>query len=296
MSDRRYQGVRFGDQPCVEGDRSATRPGPNGGDAMVAGDDANPPAVAVPVRPVIHLVGGPYVSDSRVCRTVPEGSKKLLAFVALRGGRVERPYAAGVLWPLGDDLRAAGNLRSALWRLRRADIEVIEADKWSLSLVENVEVDVHRIADWAGRLIHRTAGPDDLTCQLPDNACHLLPGWYDDWIVMERERLRQRVLHALEALAELHIEGGRYAEAVDAATRAVTEEPLRESAQRVLLCAYLAQGNRAKARLAYTAFARLLRRELGVEPSPRLRALMSCPDRVAAHQRGMSRGRLVGGV
>ena len=267
---------------------------------MVVEDVRTAPVTDVAAAPdatVVHLVGGPYVSRGGVRRAVPEGSKKLLAFVALRGGPVERPYAAGALWPIGDDLRAAGNLRSALWRLRRAGVDVIEADKWTLALADDVGVDVHQLAGWATRLIHRTAGPDDLTSrQVPTDACHLLPGWYDDWVVMERERLRQRVLHALEALATLHTACGQHAEAVDAATRAVAEEPLRETAQRVLLEAHLAQGNHAEARIAYLAFVRLLRRELGVEPSRQITALMRRFELPASQDWRTRPGRVLGRV
>ncbi|MGW2995279.1 bifunctional ornithine acetyltransferase/N-acetylglutamate synthase, partial [Streptomyces sp. NPDC001193] len=31
------------------------------------------------------------------------------------------------------------------------------------------------------------------------DALDLLPGWYDDWVLLEQERVRQRLLHALEA-------------------------------------------------------------------------------------------------
>jgi DNA-binding SARP family transcriptional activator len=244
---------------------------------------ADLPAAVVdqpPPRALVHLLDGPYVS----CRNerlflVPEGSKRLLAFVALRRGRVERPYAAGALWPFGDDLRAAGNLRSALWRLRRAGVDVIEADKWSLSLAPGTGVDVYQLASWATRLIRRTAGPQDLTLRhLPADAFNLLPDCHDDWVVLERERVRQRVLHGLEALAQLLTEQARYAEAVEAAMRAVAEEPLRESAQRALISAYLAQGNLVAVQGAYSSFVRLLRRELGVEPSREITYLVAGQD------------------
>jgi DNA-binding SARP family transcriptional activator len=236
--------------------------------------------------PVVHLIGGPYVSYGNDRRPVPEGSKKLLAFVALRLGRVERPYAAGALWPFGGDMRAAGNLRSSLWRLRRAGIEVVDADKWSLRLAEDVEVDVHQLAAWANRLIRHCAEPDDLCPGLvPEMACHLLPGWYDEWAVLERERIRQRVLHALEALSAQLSDQGRHAEAVEAALRAVLEEPLRESGQRALVVAYLAQGNPAEARRAYVRFARLLRSELGVEPSRQVTALLAGRQAMARTER-----------
>src|SRR5690349_1193595 len=58
--------------------------------------------------PVLHLFGGPYVTFGGGRRDVPEGSKRLLVYVALQRGRVERRSAAGALWPVGDDVRASG--------------------------------------------------------------------------------------------------------------------------------------------------------------------------------------------
>jgi hypothetical protein len=55
----------------------------------------------------------------------------------------------------------------------------------------------------------------------------LLPGWYDDCVLLERERVRQLHMHALEALAEKLAAAGRYGEAVPAAYAAVVAEPLR---------------------------------------------------------------------
>jgi DNA-binding SARP family transcriptional activator len=204
----------------------------------------------------------------------------LLAFVALGRGRIERPYAAGVLWPFVDDVRAAGNLRSALWRLRRAGIDVIIADKWSLTLAHHVVVDAQLIGEWASRLIHGMPLSGDLSlARLPADALDLLPGWHDDWAIIERERMRQRVLHGMEALSKHLARVGRYDDAVDVAVTAIAAEPLRESAQRVLLEALLSQGNWADADRAFTAFQALIRLELGVEPSPGLVAMMSAVDR-----------------
>ena len=49
------------------------------------------------------------------------------------------------------------------------------------------------------------------------DALDLLPGFYDDWALMERERVRQRTLHALEALSEKLVAAGRFADAIEAA-------------------------------------------------------------------------------
>jgi hypothetical protein len=78
--------------------------------------------------------GRSYVMQGGRRYVVPEGCKRLLAFVALQGGRADRRHAAGSLWPDGSEDRASGNLRSALWRLRCAGIDVLESDKVSIYL------------------------------------------------------------------------------------------------------------------------------------------------------------------
>jgi DNA-binding SARP family transcriptional activator len=217
---------------------------------------------------VVHLLSGPYVTVGAERREVPEGSKQLLAFVALRRRRVERRHAAGTLWPVGDEERASGNLRSALWRLRRAGINVVVADKWSLVLSTDVLVDLHLTEQWATRLIEGRADRGDLAVS-PSvaDALDLLPGFYDDWVLIERERIRQRILHALEALSEKLAAMGRFADAIEAALLATSAEPLRESAQRALIKAHVAEGNLTEARRSYHAYRDLVYRELGTVPS-----------------------------
>jgi len=224
---------------------------------------------------VVHLLGGLYVTQGGRRIEVPEGCKRLLAFLALRRGRVERCHAAGTLWSSVDDRRAAGNLRSALWRLRCAEIDVLEADKRSVGLRHGVVVDVLEVAEWAARLIAQRPLPEDLSLSLPfADALDLLPGCYDDWAIIERERMRQRMLHALEALSRAMTTMGRYGEAVDAAMTAISVEPLRESAQRALLEAHMAESNLSEARRNFLAYRNLVRSELVVEPSVELAALV----------------------
>src|SRR5262249_42408048 len=227
----------------------------------------------------LHLIGGgPYLTVDRQRREVPEGSKQLLALVALRRRRVERRWAAGTLWPFADEERAAGNLRSALWRLRRARIDVLVADKWSLALDTDVLVDLHLMNERATRLIDGRAEDGDLAIS-PSwaDALDFLPGWYEDWALMERERVRQRILHALEALSGKLASMGRFADAVEAAILAISAEPLRESAQRALIVAHIAEGNLAEAYRCYRSYCDLLHRELGVAPSGDLLTVLRAP-------------------
>ena len=225
--------------------------------------------------PVLHLFGGPYVTVDKHRIDIPEGGSRLVAFIALHDSRVERRYAAGSLWPEGDDLRAAGNLRSALWRLKRACVPMIFADKRSLMLCEDIVVDVHVVTEWANRLIKGSEAQSDLEVRpWCLDSLELLPGWYEDWALIERERLRQRCLHALEALSVALVRAGRCAEAVEAAMLAVSSEPLRESAQRTLIEAHLAEGNWVEARKRFDDYRRLLLRELGAEPHSHLSELL----------------------
>lgn len=225
--------------------------------------------------PAVHLFGCPQVTYGVQRRDVPAGSRALLAFVALQRVPSDRAHVAGTLWPYVSDARAVGDLRSALWRLRRAGIDVVRADKRTLWLADDAAVDVRRVEAWATRLINDAAEPADLSLDgLPDDACGLFPGWYADWAVLERERIRQRVLHALECLASMLSRRQRHTDAVAAAERAVACEPLRESAQRSLISAHLAAGTPHLAYARYREFARLLRAELGVEPSRRITALL----------------------
>jgi DNA-binding SARP family transcriptional activator len=230
---------------------------------------------------VVHLFGGPFVTIEGERLDVPEGSKRLLAFVALRQRRIERCYASGTLWPRGDDHRAAGNLRSALWRLRGAGIDILLVDKWSLSLMKHVKVDAQLMLDWAERIINSDADPNDLAVAPQHvDALDLLPGFYEDWAVMERERIRQRMLHALETLSHQLVDVGRYADAIHAALTAISADPLRESAQRALIEAHAAEANWGEARRSYERFRDLVRRELGVDPSRDLTALVDRRVRV----------------
>jgi DNA-binding SARP family transcriptional activator len=101
----------------------------------------------------------------------------------------------------------------------------------------------------------------------------LLPGWYDDWIIMERERLQVLRLGALLALAERRHFAGRFQEAEAACRAALAIEPLRESAQRALITVLIAQGDRAEAMRSYHVHC-LLRAQLDVEPAPEIQALI----------------------
>jgi DNA-binding SARP family transcriptional activator len=195
---------------------------------------------------------------------LPHSAERVLAFVALHRRRMLRAYVSGVLWTDHTQEAANASLRTALWRMRRP-FALIEASSSHVSLVPSVSVDLHRMSAAAHNL---TAGvvDEDAVDELLEVG-ELLPDWYEDWVVIERERFRQRRLNALEALCDSRTRQGRYAEAVDAGLSAVVGEPLRESTHRALMRAHLAQGNRSEALRQYLLCRKLLREQLGVRPT-----------------------------
>lgn len=93
-------------------------------------------------------------------------------------------------------------------------------------------------------------------------------------MIFERERLRHLHLHSLEAASAQLVQQHRFTEALDIALAAVRSEPLRESAHCAVITVHIAEGNLVEAIRHYHRFRRLLVAELGVEPSPRLTAVV----------------------
>jgi DNA-binding SARP family transcriptional activator len=152
---------------------------------------------------------------------------------------------------------------------------VVEAQGSALALTGTITLDAREQESYATRLLRE---PEDgawvsvgLATLWPTA---LLPGWYDDWVVFERERLHQLRLHALERLAELMLERGSLALALQVALEAVRGEPLRETSNAVLISVYLAEGNVSDALHQYDVYSTLLDRELGLPPSERIFSLL----------------------
>jgi DNA-binding SARP family transcriptional activator len=206
---------------------------------------------------------------------IPEGSKRLLVLVALRGRRMRRPTAARLLWPDVGGKRAAGNLRSAIWRLRCAGADLFGDDPGWLELDPRVSVDLDELLE-AALSVRTGSRPADLRSLLSAAlaALDLLPGWYDDWLLLEKERVTAEIMIMIETLAHRLTAVGQYADAVEAALTMVAQDPLREGAQVALLTAHLREGNLCEARRSFIRYQRMLHDELGVHPSDQLLRLV----------------------
>ncbi len=191
--------------------------------------------------------------------------ERVLAYLALARRRVRRHELAATLWPGHTEREALTRLRTVLWKL--PDVlrgPVVCVDAASVGLHPDAVVDLHALDGGAD------AAPDaDLLLR-----GGLLPGWSDEWVLVERERHRQLQLHALEDRSVACRREGRYADALRFALAAVAQEPLRESARRRLVEVHLAEGNTAAALGEYDTFRRLLDAELGLPPTAAFRELV----------------------
>ncbi|HZT16944.1 MAG TPA: BTAD domain-containing putative transcriptional regulator [Gaiellaceae bacterium] len=227
-----------------------------------------PPSHAVRLA----LLNGFELSRDGVSIPLPFALQRLLAFLALHGQPLLRTYVACNLWPDTTEERAHASLRSALWRLNRRGPLVVDADGARLQLGTAVDVDFRAARDLARRLVAETV--DDATVENAEQLFDdLLPDWYDDWVLLEREGFRQLRLRALDALCGQLMRRGRLDDALAVGYAALAAEPLRESAHRTLMRIHLNEGNACEALRQYRLCRRLLG-ELGIEPSRQMGELV----------------------
>ncbi len=216
----------------------------------------------------LRLLGGFEVRNGTGVVHLSPPHQRLVVAVALR--RLTRDLVVQLLWPDVDEIKAHARLRTAMWRLRKACPELVETSGDDLRLGSNVVVDMFDIA--AGLNTRRfDDGWPGSDRQL---GWELLPGWDDDWVVVERERCRQLVLHVLEAQARTSLERRDHAAALNTALSVLRESPLRDSAYRLMIEAHLSEGNANEAIRVYQGYRSLLAAELGLEPSVEIRAVL----------------------
>lgn len=218
-------------------------------------------------RPRLELLSRFAVVVGEVEVSLPPSSERAVALLALTRGCVSRSRMASVLWPDHERTRAQANVRSVLWRLPDVVRDTIVRCGRNITMTDRWSVDV-----WDGRRLARAiiGRQSALPAERASLTKDILPHWDDFWVTLERERYRQLRLHALETLAARMIDDDRPLDAVDIALDAVLAEPLRESAQLLLIRAHLAAGNRAAAMAQFERVRRLLADELGVDPSREL--------------------------
>ena len=211
---------------------------------------------------------------------LPHGSQRLVALLGLSDDALSRIRVADLLWDDQSAARASGSLRTLVWRLRQQCPGLLVEDHGGLRLQDGIDVDVSRLRTEAVRwraLANDRAGridvpPDDLHAFRTPKS--LLPGWYDDFVLLHRERLSAIRVDLLTDAAEVLLAAGRAALALDFALSAVAAEPFDERLHMLVARIHLAQGNGWEAVRQYRLCAELFRSELGTRPTPAFTRLL----------------------
>jgi DNA-binding SARP family transcriptional activator len=223
----------------------------------------------------LTLIGGFELRRGGDEVPLPLGAQRVLAFLAVHDIPLLRSYVAESLWPDSSRRRAGANLRSAMWRIRQAGQDLLSTAGTRVSLASGVVVDLRRLGVVTRRLIGGGLEPDDLQAEVVAAlSLELLPDWFDEWLLLERDRWNQQRLHALEALAVRLLEAGRFSQAIETALAAVWAEPLRETSNRILIRVHAAEGNWSEALAHYRRYQTLLDRELRIPPTAQMQELI----------------------
>jgi DNA-binding SARP family transcriptional activator len=201
--------------------------------------------------------------------------QSLLAYLALhRDAPQSRSHLAFLLWPDSTEGQARTNLRKQVHYLRRAlpdPDRFLYADAKVLGWLPDAPFTLD-VADFEGALAQAERAGDPATMQaFLEQAVvlykgDLLPSCYDDWILPERERLRQRFTQALEKLIRSLEDQRAYPTAIQHAQRLLRHDPLHEATYQCLMRLHALKGDRAAALRAYHTCVTTLGRELAVEP------------------------------
>ncbi len=217
-------------------------------------------------RFAVHCDGDPVEIPSRPAQS-------LLAFLALSPGVAHRrERLSGLLWPEADEANARSNLRHALWRIRQA-LSAASGNEAAFLISDNISLMFQATPDvWVDALQVGRAGAaeDGLETLLADVAAYggeLLPGFYDEWVILERERLRASFERKIQDLLGRLLAAERWGEVLEWGERWIALGQVPEPGFRALMQAHAGIGDRAAVAAVFRRCNEALRRELGVEPS-----------------------------
>ncbi|MGF1608766.1 MAG: LysR substrate-binding domain-containing protein [Kiloniellales bacterium] len=230
----------------------------------------------------ISLLGGLCVrcGAGQVIELSGRKDRALLGFLAVSAGvPCSRERLAGLLWGDSGERQARDSLKQALLRLRRSlgplPAMPLVANRQSVALdPDGVAVDIHLFVrllsegtlDSLERAIALYRG--DLL-----EGLHVRDAGFEDWLQVERQRLRGLAVEASAGLMAQAITLGRRDLAATAARRLLSLEPLHEAACRTLMQIHADRGERAQALKLFEGLRDRLRQELAVAPEPETVAL-----------------------
>src|SRR5262245_41310971 len=228
----------------------------------------------------LSLLGGFQARRGRgSLLALPAKAQALLAYLAARPGQAHpRDKLAALFWGGTGQEQARRNLRHTLFDIRQAvgpSLGILVAEAQAVAL-DPVAVDVDVLA-FEKLVAQGTAEAFEQAAALYQG--ELLEGVsvdeppFEEWLLAERERLRELALEALARLLAHQSNSPATERAIQTAIRLLALDPLQEPAHRSLMRLYARQGRRSAALKQYQVCVGVLRRELNAEPEPETRRL-----------------------
>jgi LuxR family maltose regulon positive regulatory protein len=222
----------------------------------------------------IYALGQPRVTlDGESIQWAIQQSRDLFFCLLQHASGLRKEEIGALFWPDHPPHKLDGIFRSTLYRLRRAVFResVIFADsQYRFNWDSDYWYDVQAFEELLDEAADAALADEKL--KLLEEALTLckgdyLAGVYDDWSVIERERLRELHLSARESLARLYASRGSLQSAVETYQHLVTLDPYREPAHRELMRCHYRLGDRVAAIKQYQSCVQILRDDLGLSPT-----------------------------
>ncbi len=217
------------------------------------------------------------LNGEQVSGRLPAKSQALLCYLAATGRRHSREWLAGLLWGDKPETKAKASLRKSLSILRQLSQDALTITRQTVAFNYDSDYWLDMEA-FESALAEDSADPE--TLQAVREAVELYRGeflegfsvrqavGFEEWVLGERERLRQLAIQALHRLSEAYTGRGEYATAIEYTNRLLALEPWQEEAHRQLMTLLARSGQHSAALAQYETCRQILAEELGVEPLP----------------------------
>lgn len=212
-----------------------------------------------------------HADRSVVVQTRP--GQAVLAYLLLNAGTPQRrDRLSGLFWPDASESNARNNLRHVLWRIRKAiGDEYLLADNFTVMF--DAKSDYWLDTAFLESALDEAASVDQLTAACTAFGGDLLPGFYDDWVVLERERYRAIFEQLSKRLLDMLVEKRWWDDILKWGERWVALGQAPETVYRALMVAYAELEDQASVAAVYRRCVGHLRNDLDVEPSRETQAL-----------------------
>jgi DNA-binding SARP family transcriptional activator/tetratricopeptide (TPR) repeat protein len=228
----------------------------------------------------IYLLGQFKLANDEQPLDLPSRpAQSLLAYLALNPGFAHRrEKLAGLLWPDSTETNARNYLRQALWRTRKT-LESGQLHWEDFLEINKISVTFNTSSDhWldvAGLLQKEDEQPvARLEEVLQYYKGELLPGFYDEWVGIERDRLQTAYLQKIHLLVDALTRAGSWNQVLEWSEHWIRYGHAPESAFQAVMQAQAGLGNPGMVHTTYERCRESLERELGIEPSLETQQLM----------------------